>query len=59
MKKRGRPKGVDGNRVFPCPPHPTRTCPGTEAKIKVMEWRVANGYRPGHPCDYREDRNPT
>ncbi len=53
-------KGLqDANVTPPKPPEPTKAIPGTEAKIAVMEWRVANGYRPHHPHDYMEEKNPT
>lgn len=29
---------------FPEAPEPTQTEPGSEARIRVYEWRVANGY---------------
>lgn len=53
-------KGLqEENKQPPPPPKPTREIPGTEGKIAVMEWRVANGYAPHHPHDYMEERNPT
>lgn len=35
----------------PLPPHPTRAGPGTEEKIRVMQWRYRNGYHIHHPQD--------
>ncbi len=39
------------NRPLFEPPSPTAARPGSLEKIAVMEWRVANGYRPFHPGD--------
>ena len=40
-------KGLQGaNKQPPIPPCNTRAIPGTEEKIRVMVWRVANGYAP-------------
>jgi len=53
-------KGLqDANVQPPRPPAPTMAIPGTEAKIRVMEQRVKDGYTPHHPLDYVEERNPT
>lgn len=38
-------------RGAPPPPEPTDALPGTEAKIAVMEARVAAGFLPCHPLD--------
>jgi hypothetical protein len=35
----------------PAPPSPTEYLPGTEGKIRVMEWRYENGYHIHHPDD--------
>ena len=56
LKKKGL---QDENKTPPLPPHPTRTIPGTEEKILVLEWRVGHGYQPHHPRDYMEEKNPT
>lgn len=39
--------------VPPPPPVPTTALPGTEAKIAVMENRVASGFQPHHTLDAR------
>lgn len=53
-------RGLQGkNATPPYPPYPTKAIPGTEAKIRVMEERVADGYQPHHPHDYMEEKRPT
>ena len=39
--------------VPPAPPTPTTALPGTEAKIAVMESRVASGFQPHQTLDAR------
>lgn len=40
----------------PLAPHPTFSPPGSKAKIKVMAWRLEQGYAIFHPDDYTGDK---
>lgn len=37
--------------ALPPPPEPTQAVPGSEEKLRVMEWRDQNGYQVFHPQD--------
>ena len=41
----------EGTRTPPLPEFPTDAIPGTAEKLKVMEYRVQQGYQPHHPDD--------
>lgn len=42
-------RGLD--RILTPPPHPTEASPGTEDKIREMQWRYNHGYELFHPMD--------
>ncbi len=50
-RKRGETLIDDGTKQAVMPLWSTSSLPGTEAKIRVMEWRVKRGQMPHHPGD--------
>ena len=49
-------EACESHEDLPLDPNPTPALPGSPEKIAVMEWRVANGYRPTCPLDLTRDR---
>lgn len=50
-------KDACGNKPGKIPENPTPHAPGTVDKLELMIWRVANGYMPNHPQDFKPKAN--